>query len=153
MYNRKLIEVVKRLQIKDAVTTLSTELPHNKGSVSSYLSGGLKASEGFLKKFANKYKLDLEDLIDTTASESQDDSQAVSLYKDESVKGEVDNEKLVDYIIKNADQLSEVNMFNIFIEQYRNEGRFEAQENFNKYLDVLRESLKRSTIDVSEEGK
>lgn len=64
MYNLNLIKAVNTLDLKNAVSTISTDLVVSKGSVSSYLNGNIKASEKFLEKFANFYDVPLKELKD-----------------------------------------------------------------------------------------
>lgn len=66
MYNEKLIKVVRSYNFKHPPTKLSTDLTWSKGTISSYLNGKLKASNRFLQKFANIYKVNIEDISDVT---------------------------------------------------------------------------------------
>ena len=62
MLNEKFIKCVDNLQLKNAVTQMSNDLGVSKGTVSSYYNGNIKASEPFLKKFANFYNIPLDKL-------------------------------------------------------------------------------------------
>lgn len=64
MLNKKFIKKVNELKLKHPVTQISNDLKVSKGSVSSYLNGNIKASDAFIEKFANFYKISLEDLTD-----------------------------------------------------------------------------------------
>ncbi|WP_445453140.1 S24 family peptidase [Flavobacterium sp. 25HG05S-40] len=64
MYNKKLIAYVATLKFDNAVTQVSSDLEVSKGSVSSYLSGKIKASKNFLEKFGNFYNVDQSKLQD-----------------------------------------------------------------------------------------
>lgn len=69
MLNINLIKIVNSLSLKHPVTQISKDLGISKGTVSSYYNGNIKASEPFLEKFANFYKVSLEELKDDFVSE------------------------------------------------------------------------------------
>ncbi len=64
MLNTNFIKAVDNLQLKYPVSQIAKDLSVSKGTVSSYYNGNIKASDPFLEKFANFYKLELEDLKD-----------------------------------------------------------------------------------------
>lgn len=68
MYNKNLIKIVDSFKFDNPVTQVCTDLVLAKSSVSSYLSGKIKASKPFLEKFANYYKIPLKDLEDDKES-------------------------------------------------------------------------------------
>jgi len=65
MLNVNFIKAVDSLNLKYPVAQMSSDLGVSKGTVSSYYNGNIKASDPFLKKFANFYKIPLKDLIET----------------------------------------------------------------------------------------
>lgn len=65
MFNLKLINRVGLMDFDNAVTQISADLEVSKGSVSSYLNGKIKASKNFLEKFANYYKVEIDDITDS----------------------------------------------------------------------------------------
>ena len=65
MLNVNFIKAVDCLNLKHPVSQISKDLAVSKGTVSSYFNGNIKASESFLKKFANFYKIPLKDLMET----------------------------------------------------------------------------------------
>jgi transcriptional regulator with XRE-family HTH domain len=70
MLNKKFIKAVNNLELKHSVSQISKDLSVSKGTVSSYYSGNIKASDPFLEKFANFYKVPLESLKDKNESEN-----------------------------------------------------------------------------------
>ena len=60
MYNEKLINEVNKLGFRFKIVKISKDLGTSKGTVSSYLNGRIKASENFLRKFANFYDVDYD---------------------------------------------------------------------------------------------
>lgn len=65
MLNINFIKAVNDLDFKHAVSQISNDLGVSKGTVSSYYNGNIKASDPFLEKFANFYKISLQTLKDT----------------------------------------------------------------------------------------
>lgn len=86
MYNKNLIKKIEQLGFENAVTQVSNDLSFSKGSVSSYLNGKIKASKNFLELFANKYKVDINDLL-FDSSVSLSESQGVPYYDVEFTAG------------------------------------------------------------------
>ena len=112
MYNKLLRAKVKDLEIKNAVTTISTDLTLGKGTLSSYLSGSIKVSKKFLEKFCNYYNVPIKDLLDDLKS---DDEQ---IFTDESVN-HITDKAAVDHIIEHKDRLLQTNpAFKMFIENF-----------------------------------
>jgi phage repressor protein C with HTH and peptisase S24 domain len=64
MLNKNLIKAVDDLELKHPVSQIAKDLSTSKGTVSSYYNGNIKASDAFLEKFANFYKVSLEILKD-----------------------------------------------------------------------------------------
>ena len=64
MLNKNFIKAVDKLELKHSVSQISKDLSVSKGTVSSYYNGNIKASDPFLEKFANFYKIPLESLKD-----------------------------------------------------------------------------------------
>lgn len=78
MYNRRLIDKVKKLNFDNPVTQIASDLDISKGTVSSYLNGNIKASKNFLEKFANFYNIDKNEIIDTKAFITDSNTHAVN---------------------------------------------------------------------------
>lgn len=57
------IEVVKSLQLKNSNKEIVEKTKENKGNVSKYLNGKAEPSLPFLKRFANEFNIDINDLI------------------------------------------------------------------------------------------
>lgn len=72
MFNKKLKKIVKNLNIKTPVTTISNNIDVSKGTVSSILKGDRKAGDDFLLKFANFYEIDVNTLKDETEQTSEE---------------------------------------------------------------------------------
>lgn len=70
MLNLNFIKAVDSLELKYPVSQVAKDLSVSKGTVSSYYNGNIKASDPFLEKFANFYKLDLESLKDSKEEKS-----------------------------------------------------------------------------------
>ena len=64
MLNKNFIREADKLELKHTVSQIAKDLAMSKGTVSSYYNGNLKASDAFLEKFANFYKIPLESLQD-----------------------------------------------------------------------------------------
>ena len=62
MLNSNFIKAVDNLELKYPVSQIAKDLSVSKGTVSSYYNGNIKASDSFLERFANFYKLELENL-------------------------------------------------------------------------------------------
>lgn len=101
MYNKLLGQKVIELNIKKAVTTVSTDLGLSKGMISSYLGGKILASEKFLKLFSNFYNVPLEDITDPEENQAQ---------KNPLKAGMIVENDAVDYLINNADRLRKDNL-------------------------------------------
>lgn len=69
MFNKNLRLAVQKMNFDNDVTQVASDLNTSKGSVSSYLSGKLKASKPFIRKFANVYGMSYESLIDSDGIE------------------------------------------------------------------------------------
>lgn len=79
MYNKNFIATVGTLKMEHPTKQISNELKFNKGTISSYLSGSIKASKPFLEKFANYYKISQELLKD--GDEDNDKSELPTISK------------------------------------------------------------------------
>lgn len=64
MFNKKLIDKVSDMNFDNPVTQVHTDLEYAKSSVSSFLSGKIKASKNFLAMFAKHYEVELNDITD-----------------------------------------------------------------------------------------
>lgn len=141
MLNENLIKAVNTLEIKKAVSTIAADLNFSKGTVSSYLNGNIKASENFLEKFANFYKVDI-DLLKDTSIESD-----IEITKFTNKKSK--NDKLVpfydiDFAAGNA--LTLVDNTQVTPDYYMDVPEFSGCTAFRAYSDSMEKLIKSGSI-------
>lgn len=141
MLNENLIKAVNTLEIKKAVSTIAADLNFSKGTVSSYLNGDIKASENFLEKFANFYKVDI-DLLKDTSIESD-----IEITKFTNKKSK--NDKLVpfydiDFAAGNA--LTLVDNTQVTPDYYMDVPEFSGCTAFRAYSDSMEKLIKSGSI-------
>lgn len=120
MFNKELINAINQLDFRFPVARIAKDLNVSKGTVSSYLSGKIKASKNFIDKVTNFYELDLTKVEKETndkkakLSESQIDLIVDALWNYED---ELKENKLFNRWLENKILIAENSLMNKIIEK------------------------------------